>query len=304
MHLLKTVAFAAAAFVAAGGRPSSAAAVSFAEDDAKIAYETADAFVRECTPRHSGTLRARLAAEWLLDRASRCGADASIDSFRDKTPCGERLFSNVVMEFKGTRTNAAWIVVMSHFDTPATAKQPCAGANDGASTSGLLVALAGAIRRSGPHPDNIALVWTDGEECCRAYGPDDGFHGSRRLVANYRKLGRRVKTALCLDMLGDKDLAVVVPSNSTPVLKKLALKAAEKAGLKGLLKVDESIVVSDDHSAFLSAGCPAINFIDFSYGPGNSWWHTPDDTMANVSQESLCKSGRLVAAFLNAICYN
>ena len=280
-----------------------AAPVVFTKDDAHVAYEAADDFVKACTPRHSGTLRCRLAAGWLLDRASWCGADASLDAFRDTTPLGERQFANVVIEFPGTKTNDDWIVVMSHFDTPSTAKQPCAGANDGASTSGLLIALADAINRTGPHPDNIALVWTDGEECFKAYGPNDGFHGSRHLVDQYRQKKRSVKTAICLDMLGDKDLHVIVPGNSTAILKKLAKQAAEKAGLKDLLKIDESLVVTDDHSAFLSAGCPAINFIDFDYGPGNAWWHTPEDTMDKVSEKSLLSSGRLVAAFLNILLY-
>ena len=280
-----------------------AAPVVFTKDDAHAAYEAAGDFVKACTPRHSGTLRCRLAAGWLLDRASWCGADASLDAFRDETPLGERQFANVVIEFPGTNTNDDWIVVMSHFDTPATARQPCAGANDGASTSGLLIALADVINRTGPHPDNIMLVWTDGEECAKAYGPNDGFHGSRHLVDQFREKRRRVKTAICLDMLGDKDLHIIVPGNSTPVLKKLALQAAEKAGLKNLLKVDDSLVVTDDHSAFLSAGCPAINFIDFDYGPGNAWWHTSEDTMDKVSEKSLLSSGRLVAAFLNILLY-
>ncbi len=280
-----------------------AAPVAFTDDDAQAAFDAAGAFVKACTPRHSGTLRGRLAANWLLDRASWCGADATLDTFHDKTPFGERQFCNVMIEFPGTRTNGHWIVVMSHFDTPATAKQPCPGANDGASTSGLLIALADAINRSGPHPDNIALVWTDGEECSKAYAPDDGFHGSRHLVDYFRERGRSVKTAICLDMLGDKDLHIIVPANTTDILKKLALQAAEKAGLKNLLKIEESLVVTDDHSAFLSAGCPAINFIDFDYGPGNAWWHTPADTMDKVSKASLLSSGRLVAAFLNILLY-
>jgi len=282
---------------------ASAAPVAFTEEDARSAYEAAGNFVRECTPRHAGTLRGRLAANWLLDRASWCGADASLDPFRDKTPLGERSFCNVMIEFPGTRTNDNWIVIMSHFDTPSTAKQPCAGANDGASTCGLLIALADAINRTGPHPDNIALVWTDGEECSKAYGPDDGFHGSRHLVAQYRERGRRVKTAICIDMLGDKDLHIIVPANATPVLKKLAVQAAEKAGVKNLLQVDEKLAVTDDHSAFLAAGCPAINFIDFDYGPGNAWWHTPEDTMDKLSEASILASGRLTAAFLNILLY-
>lgn len=280
-----------------------AAPMTFTREDARAAYEAADAFVRECTPRHAGTLRGRLAANWLLDRASWSGADVSLDPFTDKTPLGERHFCNVVIELPGTRTNDNWIVIMSHFDTPSTAKQPCAGANDGASTCGLLIALAEAINRSGPHPHNIALVWTDGEECFKAYGPNDGFHGSRHLVDLFRRKNRLVKTAICLDMLGDKNLQISVPANTHPVLKKLAVQAAEKAGVKKLLKIEESLVVSDDHSAFLAAGCPAIDFIDFNYGPGNAWWHTPEDTIDKISEASLLSSGRLVAAFLNIILY-
>ncbi len=287
----------ALAACAAGASP-----IVFTQEDAHAAYEAADDFVKNCTPRHSGTLRCRLAANWLLDRASWCGADVSLDTFRDMTPFGERPFANVVIEFFGTKTNADWIVLMSHFDTPSTAKQPCAGANDGASTSGLLIALADAINRTGPHPHNIMLVWTDGEECAKAYGPDDGFHGSRRLVKQFQEKKRRVKTAICLDMLGDKDLNITIPSNSTPILKNLALQAAAKAGIKHKLKLDTQ-PVTDDHSAFLSAGCAAIDFIDFDYGPGNSWWHTPEDTMDKISEESLLSSGRLVAAFLNLLLY-
>ena len=78
-----------------------AAPVVFTGDDARAAHEAAGAFVKECTPRHAGTLRGRLAANWLLDRASWCGADASLDPFRDETPLGERPFCNVVIEFPG-----------------------------------------------------------------------------------------------------------------------------------------------------------------------------------------------------------
>ena len=59
-----------------------AAPLVFTKDDAKAAHEATADFVKECTPRHAGTLRSRLAAGWLLDRASWCGADASLDAFR------------------------------------------------------------------------------------------------------------------------------------------------------------------------------------------------------------------------------
>ena len=45
----------------------------------------------------------------------------------------------------------------------------------------------------------------------------------------------------------------------------------------------------------------AINLIDFSYGPDNSYWHTPQDTMDKISEESLLKSGKIIAELLNIL---
>ena len=59
--------------------------------------------------------------------------------------------------------------------------------------------------------------------------------------------------------------------------------------------------MKDDHVPFLEAGMKAIDLIDFSYGPENSWWHTPDDTPDKVSRDSLQKSGSLVCEMLNVL---
>ena len=101
-------------------------------------------------------------------------------------------------------------------------------------------------------------------------------------------------------MLGDRDLSISIPSNGSPALTKIALHAARRAGLPGLVRhIDE--VVKDDHVPFLEKGYPAIDLIDFSYGPNNSFWHTEKDSMENISEESLLKSGRLVAEMLNIL---
>ena len=282
----------------------SANPIEFSKADAHVALAAASNLVERCTPRDAGTLRGRLAAEWILDRVSRTGADATLDKFRAPTPDGERTFANVTVEFPGTKTNAAWIVVMSHFDTMPNIGEGFQGANDGASTSGLLIALASAIRRAGRPAENIALVWTDGEECRKSYGPNDGFQGSRRLADSYRARNRVVKAAICLDMLGDKNLNITLPANTTPILKDIALAAAKRIGAEKKIVYKDDIVVKDDHSAFLDLGYPSIDLIDFDFGsaPGlNDWWHTPNDTLDKISAESLLLSGRLTAEILNAL---
>ena len=60
-------------------------------------------------------------------------------------------------------------------------------------------------------------------------------------------------------------------------------------------------LVTDDHVPFLDKGFRAIDLIDFSYGPNNSYWHTDKDTMENVSEASLLASGKVVVEMLNIL---
>ena len=284
-------------YAAAAGR------VTFTASDAREAYETAAEFVRSCTPRDAGTIRGRLAANWLMDRASRSGADAFVDSFKAETPDGIKSFANVVVEFRGTKENAPWVVLISHFDTPPKIGKGFEGANDGASTSALLVSLVAAVRRAGPQSDNIAFIWTDAEECRIAYAENDGLQGAKHAVADFKARRRAVKAAIGLDMLGDRDLHIRMPANGTVQLQNAMFEAAKRAGLDGLVSLGRD-TVKDDFAVFLDAGCPAVNLIDFEYGsaPGrNDYWHTVHDKMDKISDESLLKAGMLVAEALNML---
>ena len=296
-----------AAAVVAGGMvyPYSAAAgrIVYSAADAREAYEMAAEFVRTCTPRNAGTIRGRLAANWIMDRASRSGADAFVDSFKAETPDGMRSFANVVVEFKGTKENAPWVVLLSHFDTPPDIGAGFEGANDGASTSALLVSLVNAVRRAGQQGDNIAFIWTDAEECRVTYSENDGLQGAKHAVAQFKAKRRAVKAAIGLDMLGDRDLHIRMPSNGTVQLQNAVFEAAKRAGLEGLVSLGQD-AVKDDFAVFFDAGCPAVNLIDFEFGsaPGrNDYWHTVHDTMDKISDESLLKSGMLVAELLNML---
>lgn len=279
-----------------------AAALQFAEADAKVAYEATRDLVENCTPRDAGTIRGRIAANRILDLASGYGADVRRDSFEVMTPAGQRTFSNLYAEFCGNPTGR-WVVVVSHFDTkPGVA---CPGANDGASTAGLLVSLANLLANQRDHDcGNVLLVWTDGEESQGStYSENDGLQGSKQAVRHVQAKNYDVRAVLCLDMLGDSDLNITIPKNGSETLARIALHAAKRAGLEGLVR-RLPLEVKDDHVAFLDAGYKAVDFIDFEYGskPGaNDYWHTEADTMAHVSQESLLKSGRLVVEMLNIL---
>jgi len=277
-----------------------AAALAFTPADAKLALDAAGALVSECTPRDAGTVGSRRAALHIRDAARAAGADASLDFFSAMTPKGRRLFCNVSCEWTANPTGE-WTVVISHFDTKPSSS--CPGANDGASTTGILLSLARIISSRRTPPGNIMLMWLDGEESMSAYTEHDGFWGSKRAARLLKKSGRKVKAVVCLDMLGDRDLAVSIPRNSSPELRDLALECAGRIGASGSVSTMRELV-KDDHVAFLGEGFPAIDLIDFEYGsaPGrNDWWHTPEDTMDKLSEESLLLSGRLACEMLNRL---
>lgn len=277
-----------------------AAALAFTPADAKLADRTARDFVSKCTPRDAGTIRGRMAANFILDTASAAGADVYLDRFTAQTPKGAQSFTNLKAEF-ATQPEGEWVVIVSHYDTKPGVK--CPGANDGASTTGLLVGLANVLSSWRTPRGNVMLLWLDGEECMESYGENDGLWGSRRAAEQLKASGRKVRAVICLDMLGDRDLHITLPRNTSPVLRKITHFAAKKAGLENLVSDTEDLV-KDDHVPFIDAGFKAVDIIDFDYGsaPGlNDYWHTEADTVDKISEESLLKSGRLVCEMLNIL---
>ena len=45
--------------------------------------------------------------------------------------------------------------------------------------------------------------------------------------------------------------------------------------------------ILDDHIPFKKIGIPVIDIIDFEFGPGNSFWHSSEDNIGNISAKSL-----------------
>lgn len=275
-----------------------AAALQFTQTDAELAYRVATELVEKHTPRDAGTIRGRNAANFLLDRGSSEGLDIKRDTFTFDTRSGAKTFVNLKSEFV-FNPEGEWVVLLSHYDTKIGLE--CPGANDGASTSGLLVAIAQMLSRAEGFKHNVLLIWTDGEEAALAYGASDGLIGSKHAAEELQRKKLPVRAVICLDMLGDKDLDISVPKNGHPTLIKIAEIAGKRAKVP-ITPINE--FVKDDHVPFLVRDMKAIDLIDFSYGskPGlNDYWHTKEDTIDKISVESLKKSGAVVAQLLQIL---
>ena len=185
-----------------------------------------------------------------------------------------------------------FIIVGAHHDTKRLFSVPdFAGANDGASGVGALLAMARACvehMQTSRLPCGIRFVFFDGEEALYQYTETDGLVGSRAYVAGLRQTGdmERCRAMILLDMIGDKDLHIDLAGNSTPGLAKVVLEAANELGYGSKFALGDMDML-DDHYPFLQAGIPAVDLIDFEFGPENRYWHTEADTMDKISAESM-----------------
>jgi glutaminyl-peptide cyclotransferase len=184
------------------------------------------------------------------------------------------------------------VLITGHYDTK---RQPgFVGANDGGSSAATVLEMARALAKTKP-AYTLWFVLFDGEEAVVEWSAMNGMdntYGSRHLVAKMRNDGTlgRARAMLLVDMIGDKNLDIKREGGSTRWLVDVIWDAAWKAGYaKNFLRDEQDI--SDDHLPFIEAGIPAVDLIDFDYGPQHAYWHTNEDTLDKVSGESMKAAG-------------
>ena len=217
---------------------------------------------------------------------------AGIDAVRRQRP-----WHNVVARIPGERPGV--VVVGAHHDTK-DGIPGFVGANDGASGVAVLLELARVLPRPFPGP-SLALSFFDAEEARGGRSFErDGTRGSRQFVRLAgRRRGRqgspavgRIEAMYLLDMVGDCQLRLPREGNSDRRLYLRLHGPAFGGTVTGIL---------DDHIPFAEAGIPAVDVIDFRYGPGptpGGWWHTPEDALDKVCAASLGQAGRALIGAL------
>lgn len=204
------------------------------------------------------------------------------------------------------------IGLASHYDTKEMEGFSYVGANDGGSSTVLLLDLARYFlekKKSLNLQCDVEMIWFDGEESILP-GWNDGLHshpahivdhtyGSRYFVdqlkpceCNSKHLcesGTYFVSLILLDMLGYKDLKLTLDSESHPVLRDVLLAGASFIGRKNLID-SRLLPIADDHISFKEKGIPVLDIIDFNH---LHLWHTPLDLLETVSLDSLEVSGKL-----------
>jgi Zn-dependent M28 family amino/carboxypeptidase len=239
--------------------------------------------------------------EWLVARA-----DTLIEQpFSQPTTRGETLqLTNLLARFNPEQRER--VLLVTHWDTRPRADQsrnaadrdaPVPGANDGASGTAVLMIMAELFRQQ-PPPIGVDLLFVDGED----YGPDtvDMFFGARYFAAN-QPPGYPPLYGVLVDMVGDRDLRLPLEGYSQEHAPEVASRVwgvARDLGYGGVFVDSPGGYVTDDHVALNEGGIRTIDIIDFTYGPGNSYWHTLQDVPENTSAESLEIVGEVLAELI------
>lgn len=209
------------------------------------------------------------------------------DTFTADTPEGKFPVHNIIAKFPGKKDGI--ILIASHYDTNYPLRNTSyIGANDGGSSSALLLEFANQLRGKTREGYSIWLVWDDAEEAIKTWSDADSLYGIRHLEEKWEADGtlKKVKALLLADMIGDADLNIEHDMNSTPWLESVVYEAASRLGYQSHFYA-RAMQVSDDHLPFVKRGVPSADLIDFDYGYNDVFWHTTQDTIDKLSPKSL-----------------
>ncbi len=291
--------------VSAGSQPARPVLVAPAKNDPGIKFDGQAAlkYTAEVTafgPRWPGSPGHDKLQAYLRDKLK--GDTVEEDNYTANTPVGPLKGTNFIVKFPGTKPGV--IAVTGHYDT-LYGRKDFVGANDGGSSTGLLLQLAAQLRGKKNDGYSVWLVFFDGEEAVKSWTATDSVYGSRHLADKWNQDGtaKQIKAFLLVDMIGDADLNILRDTNSTPWLEDVIYNSATRLGVQSHF-FGRTDPMEDDHNPFAKIGIPVADLIDFDYGPGapgGAYWHSSQDTMDKLSAESLQIVGSVVLETIHTL---
>ncbi|MBD3334109.1 MAG: M28 family peptidase, partial [Candidatus Eisenbacteria bacterium] len=214
---------------------------------------------------------------------------------------GEEIpLTNIAARF-GPRRDGG-LLLGTHWDSRAWANEdpdttrrdePVPGANDGASGTAVLLALADLFARR-PPPIPVQLVLFDGEDQGDPETDAGWVLGSERYAAQPWEF--QPEAGIVIDMICRPGQLIdwdPICRQLAPDVHRLIAAAEEARGLKLLShRLREPIL--DDHLPLLRAGLPTALLI----GYGDPDWHTVADLPDNCSDEPLRQIGTLLVEII------
>ena len=258
-------------------------------------------------PRPPGSAGLKKSRNYVSATLTKQGWHVAAQTFTAPTPRGEVTFINLIARF-GKQDEQLWRkpvagLIGAHLDSKfMPPPNRFVGADDAASSVGVILELARTLAETPAQAEKIELVFFDGEE---AFGTHmtarDGIYGSRAYAQRWMKSPTKPQWGLILDMIGHRDLAISLPSDSPDHLVKRLQAAAKAEEASERYTIAEGPIL-DDHVPLNNAGIPTLDIIgDFAR---TNWWHTKRDDLAHLSQDSIALSQRVTTRLVQDLLEN
>ncbi len=283
-------------------------------------------------PHPMGSSEQKAYSVFLEKRFQKLGMHVSVQPFEDFTPRKSSQKNdrdirgqnrqevtsghNVIAVRRGVPT--CGILIGGHYDTKYFQQFRFVGANDGGSSTALILELA-RIAGSAEMMKQIkhkfdaetwkecTLIFTlfDGEEAVlaewedgeRLFGKPDHLYGSRYFARNLKRgegvwlfNGIPIKLALIFDMIGHKNQSLSMTRGSDRNVMNQFLSVSGTTKLSAA-----TFELEDDHSPLAAIGIPFVHVIDWD---NIQEWHTKDDNMSIVSAKKIAEFTRVILRFL------
>jgi hypothetical protein len=248
----------------------------------------------EFGPRPPGSEAIEKSRAYIDNQLRLAGWQVERQPFTQHTPRGEIAFVNLVARFPAQARVLPEFLLCSHYDTKFFENVQFVGANDGGSSTGVLLEMAAVLAHHPTLAARVELVFFDGEEACENFSESDGLYGSRYFAKQLAASAKQFRSGILFDMVGDRSLNVTLPLDSPPQMAHDLFAAAEALKLRNYFTYYDGSI-TDDHTPLNHIGIPMIDVIDFDF----AWWHTADDTIDKLSAESLHVVGSVAAYYLS-----
>lgn len=269
-------------------------------------------------PRNPNSEAAGKTKKYLVDYLSRFAEKVEVQDFSYTGYDNEKLnLSNIIAKFNVKSDKR--IILCAHWDSRPRAEEdkieanknkPIPGANDGASGVGVLLEIA-RILKTKPVDYGIDIILFDGED----YGNQSDLNNfclGSKYFSTSKPADYNPAFAVLLDLVGDKEARFRKEQLSLEYaadIVEMVWDVAAKTGAKSFL-TSTSGGIYDDHIPLNQAGIKAVNIVDAeligadSDNPRRNYWHTQNDTMENISKETLGEVAKVMLHLIYSLKFN
>ena len=247
-------------------------------------------------PHPAGSEAIEKVRGYIEEQLRHSGWQVTRQAFTEDTPRGKVYFVNLIARFPDDKkAQSPSFLFCSHYDTKLFDTFRFVGANDGGSSTGLLLELARVLGQHASIAGKVELVFFDGEEAYENFSERDGLYGSRYFARQLQSEGaKQFRGGILFDMIGDRSLGITFPADTPAAIARDVFAAADALKLRKYFSyLDRDLI--DDHVPLNAIGIPTIDIIDFDY----PWWHTADDTIDKISAQSLQIVGSVALYYLS-----